>query len=103
MTVENMRKKLYGLAETDYKDFNKKLLPGVEHIIGIRLPAMRSLAKETAKGDFRSYLDEAKEKITLASMHEEIMMQGLVIGRREKPTWMSSCRRFGTGRCATAV
>lgn len=49
MTVENMRKKLYGLAETDYKDFNKKLLPGVEHIIGIRLPAMRSLAKETAK------------------------------------------------------
>ena len=93
MTVENMRKKLYGLAETDYKDFNKKLLPGVEHIIGIRLPAMRSLAKETAKGDFRSYLDEAKEKITLASMHEEIMMQGLVIGyakmdREERKTYL---------------
>lgn len=80
MTVENIREKLYELAETDYKEFNKKLLPGVENIIGIRLPAMRSLAKETAKGDFRSYLDEAREKITLDSMHEEIMMQGLVIG-----------------------
>lgn len=80
MTVENIREKLYELAETDYKEFNQKLLPGVENIIGIRLPAMRSLAKETAKGDFRSYLDEAKEKITFASIHEEIMMQGLVIG-----------------------
>ena len=93
MTVEKIRKRLYELAEADYKDFNKKLLPGVEKIMGIRLPAMRSLAKETAKGDFRAYLDEAKEKITLASMHEEIMMQGLVIGyakmdREERKTYL---------------
>lgn len=80
MTVEKIRKRLYELAEADYKDFNKKLLPGVEKIMGIRLPAMRSLAKETAKGDFRAYLDEAGEKITLDSIHEEIMIQGLVIG-----------------------
>lgn len=43
--LEEIREKLYGLAEEDYKEFNKKLIPGVEHVIGIRLPAMRKLAK----------------------------------------------------------
>ena len=39
--IEEVRQKLYHLAEEDYKEFNKKLLPGVENILGIRLPAMR--------------------------------------------------------------
>lgn len=78
--IEEIREKLYGLGEEEYKEFNKKLIPGVEHVIGIRLPAMRKLAKELAKEDFRTYLDEAREKIGLDSIHEEIMLQGLVIG-----------------------
>lgn len=78
--VEVIRKKLHELSEEDYKTFNQKLLPGVEHVLGVRLPAMRKLAKEVAKGDFRSYLDEAAEKIGADSIHEEIMLQGLVLG-----------------------
>lgn len=78
--VEEIRKKLYELSEEDYKAFNQKLLPGVEHVLGVRLPAMRKLAKEVAKGDFRAYLDEASEKIGTDSVHEEIMLQGLVLG-----------------------
>ena len=30
--LEEIREKLYGLAEEDYKEFNKKLIPGVEHV-----------------------------------------------------------------------
>lgn len=78
--VEEIRKILHELSEEDYKTFNQKLLPGVEHVLGVRLPAMRKLAKEVAKGDFRSYLDEAAEKIGADSIHEEIMLQGLVLG-----------------------
>lgn len=78
--VEEIREKLYGLAEEDYKEFNKKLLPGVEHVIGIRLPALRKLAKEIAKEDYRTYLEEAGRKIGPDSVHEEVMLQGLVIG-----------------------
>lgn len=77
--TDEIREKLYGLAEEDYKEFNRKLLPGVERVIGVRLPAMRKFAKELAKEDFRSYLEEAREKITADSIHEEIMLQGLVI------------------------
>ena len=62
--IEEITAKLYDLAEEDYRAFNSRLLPGVSRIMGVRLPAMRKLAKETAKGDFRSYLEEAHEKIT---------------------------------------
>ena len=49
MTVEAIRERLFSFAEEDYKEFNRKLLPGVEHVIGIRLPAMKKLAREAAK------------------------------------------------------
>ena len=78
--IEEITAKLYDLAEEDYRVFNSRLLPGASQVLGVRLPEMRKLAKETAKGDFRAYLEEAQEKITADSIHEEIMVQGLVIG-----------------------
>ena len=80
MTTEEIREQLRSLSEEDYKEFNRKLIPGVKHVMGIRLPAMRKLAREAAKEDFRSYLEEAREKIGPESFHEEIMMQGLILG-----------------------
>ena len=77
--VEEIREKLYALSEEDYKEFNQKLLPGVEHVMGIRIPALRKLAKEITKADYRTYLEEAEEKIGADSIHEEIMLLGLVI------------------------
>ena len=69
------------IAEEDYKKFNENLLPGTEHVLGVRMPKLRTLAKEVAKEDFRTYLDEAHEKISAdqSSYHEEIMLEGLVI------------------------
>ena len=69
------------IAEEDYKKFNENLLPGTEHVLGVRMPKLRTLAKEVAKEDFRTYLDEAHEKISAdqSSYHEEIMLERLVI------------------------
>ena len=78
--TEEIRNKLYELSEEKYREFNQKLLPGVEHVLGVRLPILRKLAKEIAKDDFRVYLAEAQAQITRDSIHEEIMVQGLVIG-----------------------
>ncbi len=80
LMIREIRLKLHTLAETDYKKFNEKLLPGVDHILGIRLPALRRLAKEIAKSDYRKFLDEAADEITADSAHEEILLEGLVIG-----------------------
>lgn len=78
--LKEVRERLYSLSETDYKEFNQKLLPGVEHVLGIRLPALRKLAKEMAKENFRKYLDEVLPALGKDSFHEEIMLAGLVIG-----------------------
>ena len=88
MTTEQVKEQLQTLAEDDYKAFNENLLPGVKHILGVRLPLLRKIAKEIAKTDCRVYLNEAAETIGAESFYEELMIQGLVIGyaklRREE-------------------
>lgn len=78
--TEEIRKKLRALSEEDYKKFSRKLIPGAEHVMGIRLPVLRKMAKEIARGDFRAYLDETFEKTGVDSFHEEILFMGLVLG-----------------------
>lgn len=63
------------LAEPQYQTFTSKLLPGVSNILGVRLPNLRKIAKEIAKGDWRTYLNNASDE-----SYEEIMLQGMVIG-----------------------
>lgn len=72
---QEIRDKLLSLAEEDYKKFQNKLIPDTHDILGIRLPQLRTLAKELAKEDWRSYLESAWDEY-----YEEIMLQGLVIG-----------------------
>lgn len=85
---EEMLLRLRKLAEENYKEFSCKLIPGVnkERILGVRVPAIRKLAKELAKEDWQAYLRELEHcpadphgvgGTTL--YYEEIMMQGMII------------------------
>ena len=78
--LDEIRETLYSLAEDDYRDFNRKLLPDVDNILGVRLPMLRKLAKKIAAGDFRAYLSESASEAGSDSAYEEIMLHGLVIG-----------------------
>lgn len=69
------REHLLRLAENGNKEFTESLHPGVENVLGIRMPDMRKLAKAIAKGDWQSYLLTADTYYM-----EERMLQGLVIG-----------------------
>lgn len=80
MTTGQVKEQLQNLAESDYKAFNENLLPGVKHILGVRLPILRKIAKEIAGMDCRTYLNEAANTIGPDSFYEELMVQGLVIG-----------------------
>ncbi len=73
----NVRTLLESLAEPDFQAFMAKLTPNVpkEKMLGVRIPKLRKLAKEIAKGDWMAYLNSAKE-----DTFEEVMLQGLVIG-----------------------
>ena len=75
MTNEEIRCFLTEHADEKYKTFNSGLIPGTDPIIGVRVPVMRGLAKQIAKGDFRTYLAAASDET-----YEELSLQAFVIG-----------------------
>ena len=46
-----IQERLFALQDEKYREFQRSLIPGLprENIIGIRIPAMRKLAKEFVK------------------------------------------------------
>ena len=70
-----IKEHLLQLAERGNKKFTESLNPGVEHILGIRVPDLRKLAARIAKGDLEAYLDAADTYYM-----EERMLQGMVLG-----------------------
>ncbi len=58
--IKEIREELDQLGEESYKQFNQKLIPGTDHVIGVRMPALRKLAKGIAKTDSKQYLEEAQ-------------------------------------------
>ncbi|HBF35315.1 TPA: DNA alkylation repair protein [Candidatus Sumerlaeota bacterium] len=75
MDNTTVRKRLLELVDEKYRKFHSALVPGVDNILGVRLPNLREIAKELAKGDWRGYLSSAQTDYC-----EEITLQGLVIG-----------------------
>lgn len=70
-----MKDRLLQLAEQGNQPFTQSLNPGVEHVLGIRVPHLRKLAAEIAKGDWQTYLATADTYYM-----EERMLQGMVLG-----------------------
>lgn len=64
---------LRSLAEPGYRDFSSKLLPGTEGILGVRMPKLRSVAKDICKGDWREFLTYP------SASFEHTMIRGFVI------------------------
>lgn len=74
--TDEIRQRLLDLSEGDYKRFSASLLPGVDNILGIRLPILRDLAKQLAvREGILSYLSSNDE-----IYFEEIMLKGFIIG-----------------------
>ena len=65
-----------GLADEKYREFHKKLIPGVEtEFLGVRVPTLRSVAKRICKEDFRIFLAECED----TGIYEMIMLYGMVL------------------------
>lgn len=73
---KTVKEHLLHLSEYGNKPFTKGLHPGVEHILGIRIPDLRKLAARIAKRkDWKDYLETAG-----TFYMEERMLQGMVLG-----------------------
>ncbi len=64
-------------ADPKYRDFHSSLVPNAEKnsILGVRMPKLREIAKEIAKGNALSYLS-----ISSSNFYEERMLRGIVTG-----------------------
>lgn len=75
-----IRAQLEQLAEPKYAKFSSGLITGEVHMLGVRIPALRTMAKQLAKEDWREYCKTASD----ASM-EEILLQGMTLGYVKEP------------------
>lgn len=72
---KKIRQQLINLADQKYKQFAINLSPGIENILGVRLPLLRNIAKDLSKDNSKEYLNNNDFKY-----YEELMIQGLIIG-----------------------
>ncbi|NFO05515.1 DNA alkylation repair protein [Clostridium botulinum] len=75
MNNQYIKEKIFELSDSKYKEFHSKLCPNTNNIVGVRVPILRNLAKEIAKGIWIDYLSQPENEY-----YEEIMLQGMVIG-----------------------
>ena len=71
-TITEELEKLSGFGN---KTFITSLHPGVPHVLGVRIPDLRTLAKRIVESDWEDYLSEAGTYYM-----EERILQGLVLG-----------------------
>lgn len=73
--IEKIREELNQAADPEYKKFHESLVPGLTTMLGVRMPALRKIAKKIAKDDFAEFMRNADD-----SCYEELMLEGIVIG-----------------------
>lgn len=71
---EEIRKQLFENQDLIYQKFQSNLCPGINNIIGVRVPVIRKLVKNILKEDYEKYLKEVDNKY-----YEETMIEGLII------------------------
>lgn len=74
-----IRDRISVYAETGYRDFSAALVPGAKTLLGVRLPKLREIAKEIAKGDWRREVECAEGEYADVYF-EETMLRGMIIG-----------------------
>ena len=80
--IQNVQidQRLQALAESDYKVFNEKLIPTNYEIRGIRMPALKKLAKElSTEPAVELYLKNAE-----FTTYEHVLLYGLILGNLNK-------------------
>lgn len=74
MSPEELRERLLDLEDAGYREFHLKTCSQTQHVIGVRMPEQRKLAKEITKDDFWQFLDEIQPHY-----YEEVLITGIVI------------------------
>ncbi len=80
MNTQNILDELTSLADSEYKNFNTTIIPTQQKTLGVRIPALRQIAKRIAKEQPWEFLDLDKQNI-----YEMVMLEGMVLSYINKP------------------
>ena len=72
--------KLSELGDPKYKAFNESLIPGTSTAYGVRVPALRDMARSIIKSGPEEFL-----RVSRTASYEEIMLRGMVIAGMKLP------------------
>ena len=59
----SLLEQLNKLADAEYKAFNKKIIPTKQVVLGVRLPALRKIAKDICRNNPKAFLAANKNNI----------------------------------------
>ena len=81
MSISNeIKQELIQMSDYKYKSFHSNLCPGINNILGIRVPVLREYAKKLIKKySFEELINNIDDEY-----YEEIMLQGMLIGLNSK-------------------
>lgn len=78
--IQEIRQKLFTLQDKNYQQFQSKLCPGIDNIIGVPVPKIKNLVKKILKENYHVYLQEVTNQY-----YEETMIEGLIIAMSKMP------------------
>ena len=74
--------RLEGLADAKYRDFHASLVPDMRMgFLGVRVPALRGIAKEILRGDWRGFLEASRTY----PLYEVRLLHAYVLGGAKCP------------------
>ncbi|MDR0889830.1 MAG: DNA alkylation repair protein [Oscillospiraceae bacterium] len=77
---EEIYARLLSLAEPEYRAFHMRLCKTRYPILGVRIPALRAIAKEICCGNWRAFSDSCA-----GESYEQIMLEGFVLAGAKMP------------------
>lgn len=72
---QTLRTKLNEAVDEKYREFHKSLVPGLEQMLGVRMPKVREIAKWASKQEWQEEWDELAN-----TSYEELLIKGILIG-----------------------
>lgn len=77
--MNSVRERLHRNVDAGYAEFNRRLLPDTDNVLGVRMPILRKTASELMKGDWNGFLESDSQ------YHEEDLLKALVIANVKIP------------------
>ena len=78
---EKIIKRLKELSDRKYRDFNSKLVPNINNVLGVRIPVLRNYANELYND--KGFAVDEFISISSAPFMEFTMLQGFLIGLKK--------------------